>query len=166
MSILTQGTHIFALMPTAADPAKLEVLHIQKATAFNPGGSPAEQIEDTGLEDLKRFYQPGLRTPGQAAMTLNADPRYRSHVRLHEVSNANPPPTLRWAVGWADGIDLPTVGTGAAAGDLVLPTTRTWFAFSGYVSDFPFDFTLNAIVTTNVTIQRSGGSLWKRKVVA
>lgn len=61
-------------------------------------------------------------------------------------------------------------GTGAAAAavlgesdDFVLPSTRTWFLFDGYVSDFPFDFAANAVVTTAATIQRSGGSAWIRK---
>nr|WP_240459593.1 phage tail tube protein [Pseudomonas putida] len=61
-------------------------------------------------------------------------------------------------------------GTGAAASavlgeadDFVLPSTRTWFLFDGYVADFPFDFAANAAVTTAATIQRSGGSAWIRK---
>nr|WP_329603243.1 phage tail tube protein [Pseudomonas fulva] len=61
-------------------------------------------------------------------------------------------------------------GTGAAATavlgdseDFVLPPTRTWFLFDGYVADFPFDFAANAAVTTAATIQRSGGSAWIRK---
>ncbi|MCE0939667.1 hypothetical protein LU667_22045 [Pseudomonas kurunegalensis] len=61
-------------------------------------------------------------------------------------------------------------GTGAAGSavlgdpaDFVLPPTRTWFLFDGYVSDFPFDFAANSAVTTAATIQRSGGSAWIRK---
>ncbi|HGN2621276.1 TPA: phage tail tube protein, partial [Pseudomonas aeruginosa] len=45
----------------------------------------------------------------------------------------------------------------------VLPPTRTWFVFRGYVSDFPFDFAANAVVTSTATIQRSGGSAWVLK---
>jgi len=61
-------------------------------------------------------------------------------------------------------------GTGASGTavlsdfDFVLPATRTWFTFEGYVSDFPFDFAQNTVVTTAATIQRSGGSAWIRKV--
>ncbi|WP_416146684.1 phage tail tube protein [Pseudomonas juntendi] len=61
-------------------------------------------------------------------------------------------------------------GSGAAATaslneapDFILPTSRTWFLFDGYVADFPFDFAANAVVTTAATIQRSGGSAWIRK---
>ncbi|WP_275113744.1 phage tail tube protein [Pseudomonas sp. S49] len=61
-------------------------------------------------------------------------------------------------------------GTGATAtaelaesNDFVLPSGRTWYVFDGYVSDFPFDFSANTVVTTAATIQRSGGSAWIRK---
>ncbi|WP_256326632.1 phage tail tube protein [Pseudomonas sp. NFACC13-1] len=63
-------------------------------------------------------------------------------------------------------------GSGAAAtaelgdGGLSLPNTRTWFVFDGYVSDFPFDFAANSVVTTAASIQRSGGSAWIRKTSA
>mgnify|MGYP002130236824 CR=1 FL=1 len=48
--------------------------------------------------------------------------------------------------------------------DFTLPATRTWFTFQGFVSDFPFDFAGNAVVSTAVAIQRSGGSAWVPKV--
>jgi hypothetical protein len=161
MSILTQGTQIYALVPTAADPTELEVIEIQCATAFSPGGNPADQIEDTCLSDKVRKYLRGLRTPGQASLTLNADPRNASHVRLHQLSEDDDIGNVSWVVGWSDGTAPPTLNV--AGDDFVLPTTRTWFLFDGYVSDFPFDFAANAVVTTAATIQRSGGSAWIRK---
>nr|WP_240352016.1 phage tail tube protein [Pseudomonas simiae] len=54
----------------------------------------------------------------------------------------------------------------AAGDDFDLPPTRTWFAFQGYVADFPFTFAQNAVVASTVSIQRSGGSAWIRKVSA
>mgnify|MGYP003634253410 CR=1 FL=1 len=239
MAILAQGTQIYALVPTVADPAALEVIEIECATAFTPGGNPADQIETTCLDASVRTYLRGLRTPGQASMTLNADPRNDSHVRLHEISEDDSIENIMWAVGWSDGkgiapgigkgvesvtvsaggtgysgtpsvsfaappaggttatgtvvvnagvitgvvitnpgsgyVTAPAVtftgaGTGAAGTavlsdfDFVLPDTRTWFIFEGYVSDFPFDFAANTVVTTAATIQRSGGSAWIRKV--
>ncbi|MBH2008258.1 MAG: hypothetical protein I8H71_01025 [Xanthomonadaceae bacterium] len=237
MSMLTQGTRVYVLAPSVADPNVFEVLNIECVTAFNPGGSPADQIEDTCLEATDgRSYKRGLRTPGSASLTLNADPRNASHVRLHRLSESNDDRSLKWAVGWSDGAAPPTLnaggsvsainitaggtgystaptvaitggggtgatataqvsggvvtgvtitnpgsgyttnptvaftggsGTGAAATavraaepDFVLPATRTWFTFEGYVSDFPFDFTGNAVVSTQAAIQRSGGSAW------
>lgn len=164
MSILTQGTQIFVI-----DPDDDSLITVECATTFSPGGNPADQIEDTCLEDSDRSYQPGLRTPGQAALGINADPRNESHIRLYELSQASPQQVLKWAVGWSDGpkdvngnpTALPTVDSNA---DFNLPTTRTWFTFQGYVADFPFDFAGNTVVTSSLSIQRSGGSAWIKKV--
>lgn len=165
MSIRVQGTQVYALVPTAADPAVFEVLEIENVTAFSPGGSPADQIETTSLNDTTRTYLPGLRTPGQASMTVNADPRNASHIRLHELSESDTIGAVKWAVGWSDGKDIPpTLAVGG--NDFTLPTTRTWFTFEGYVSDFPFDFSSNSVVTTAATIQRTGSGTWTKKVAA
>lgn len=240
MSILTQGTQVYALMPPLTGNGPSTVMEVECATAFEPGGSPAEQIEDTCLSSQERTYKKGLRTPGQASLTLNADPNNASHIRLHQLSEANGNTSIKWAVGWSDGVAAPTVATvgsldgitvtaggsgyttaptvtltggggsgaaavavleddevvainitnpgtgytsaptvgftgGAGAGaaataavnleeDFVLPPSRTWFVFEGYVADFPFNFAANAVVSSAVSIQRSGGSAWIKKV--
>lgn len=164
MSILSQGTKIYALVPPLSGTGPKTVLAIECATAFNPGGAPADQIEDTCLEDTVRSYKKGLRTPGQASITLNADPKNASHIRLHQLSEAEGDTSVDWAVGWSDGTAAPTLNT---AGDgFELPESRTWFVFQGFVSDFPFDFAGNAVVTSAVTVQRSGGSAWIPKTTA
>lgn len=159
MSVLSQGTHIYVLSPLGSSGA--EVVQIECATTFSPGGNPADQIEDTCLEDSSRSYRPGLRTPGTATMGINADPSNESHLLLHDLSETDPSPIVKWAVGWSDGTDAPTLDSN---GDFDLPATRTWFVFEGYVSDFPFDFAQNTVVTSEVSIQRSGGSSWIPKV--
>ncbi|MDZ5601737.1 phage tail tube protein [Pseudomonas sp. RP23018S] len=161
MSVLTQGTQIYALVPPLTGTGPLTVLEIESATAFNPGGAPAEQIEDTDLSAQERSYKKGLRTPGQASLGVNADPSKASHIRLHQLSEASGDTTIKWAIGWSDGTAAPAVATGGT--DFELPKTRTWFTFKGYVSDFPFDFAANTIVSTAATIQRTGGSAWIKK---
>ena len=158
MSILSQGTNVYVLDPNDGTPA---VLKIEGATSFSPGGDPADQIEDTGLDAFERSYKPGLRTPGQASMGLNADPANASHLTLYDLSRENPAPVLKFAVGWSDGTDAPTLNVGEDGFEL--PNTRTWFTFQGYIADFPFDFTQNTVVTTEVSIQRSGNSAWIKK---
>lgn len=160
MSVLSQGTHVY-LISTLGSGAP-EIVQVECATTFSPGGNPADQIEDTCLEDSSRSYRPGLRTPGTATMGINADPSNESHLLLHELSETDPSPIVKWAVGWSDGTDAPTLDSN---GDFDLPDTRTWFVFEGYVSDFPFDFAQNTVVTSEVSIQRSGGSSWIPKVV-
>lgn len=156
MAIIAQGTQIYF-----KDPTTEAFVEVACATTFTPGGAPADQIETTCLSEGERSYMPGLRTPGQASLTINADPNESSHVRLHQMSEENPSPTVEWVVGWSDGTDAPTVDS---SGDTVLSGDRTWFTFEGYVSDFPFDFAQNTVVTTALTIQRSGGSAWIPKV--
>ena len=164
MSILSQGTQIYALVPPLSGTGPMTVMEIECATSFDPGGSPAEQVEDTCLSAEERSYKKGLRTPGQASLGLNADPNNASHIRLHQLSEAEGDTSVDWAVGWSDGTAAPTLNT---AGDgFELPDSRTWFVFQGFVSDFPFDFAGNAVVTSAVTVQRSGGSAWIPKTTA
>lgn len=155
MSIKTQGTKLYFI-----DPDTDEVLAVDCMTSFNPGGAPADQLEDTCMEDTSgtRTYKPGLRTPGQAALQINADPANDSHIRLFELSQGDVV-NLDWALGWSDGTAAPT----ADSGGFDLPPTRTWYTFQGYIADFPFDFALNALVTSAVSIQRSGAGVWTKK---
>jgi hypothetical protein len=156
MAILSQGSKIYFI-----DPADDSVVAVECATAFNPGGNPADQIETTCLEEFDRSYLPGLRTPGQAALTVNFDPANASHVRIYELSQENPPPVLSWVLGFSDGTAAPTVDS---SGDFVLPTTRSWFPFQGYIADVPFDLAANSVVTSAMSIQRSGSSALIPKV--
>lgn len=157
MSILTQGTQLYMI-----DPDDDSVVTIGQVTNFNPGGAPADQIEDTPLESKVRTYKRGLRTPGQATASINTDPNEPSHVRMHELSEDDNAQDVKFAVGWSDGTEAPTADVD---GSFVLPTTRTWFEFSGYVADFPLDFTGNTVVKSEVAIQRSGGSTWTKKEI-
>jgi hypothetical protein len=158
MSVLTQGTQFFVL-------ANGLIQEVECITSFTPGGNPADQIEDTCLsEKNSRTYKKGLRTPASATVTLNADPTNASHLMLQQLAESDDETLLTFAVGWADGESLPTVGSGEGNVDgLTLPSDRTWFVFKGFVTDFPFDFAANAVVATSATIQRSGQSVWVPK---
>ncbi|WP_238085240.1 phage tail tube protein [Pseudescherichia vulneris] len=161
MSVVTQGTQLYVF----ADGAVSEVECI---TALSPGGNPADQIDDTCLSDRSsRKYKKGLRTPGAATVTLNADPANPSHLMLHRMAESDSQEDVTWVVGWADGESAPTVGSGAGSVDgLQLPEDRTWFVFKGQVTDFPFDFAANTVVATSASIQRSGPAVWVGKVQA
>jgi len=158
MSVLTQGTQIYFFDPAAPSDGVTEVAC---ATDFNPGGNPADQLEDQCLADTSRKYKPGLRTPGTASMGVRPDPDSVSDLLMHELSQRDPSPTLKWAVGWSDGTAAPTIDS--AGTDWNLPTSRTWFVFEGYIADFPFNFAGNTLVASTVSIQRSGASTWTAK---
>lgn len=156
MSVLAQGTQIYFI-----DPVDGAVIEIFCATNFNPGGNPADQLDDTCLADDDASSKPGLRRPGQATIGINADPTNASHVRLYELSQDSSQSDIQFAVGWSGDRTAPTSQTDSNGDyEFVLPAARTWFTFAGYIADFPFDFQLNTLVTSTVTVQRSGASAW------
>ena len=167
MAVKTQGSELFALVPSKTTVGTFEVMKVECMNNFNGGGNPADQIVIECLDKTSREYMKGLRTPGQATFTIDADPRNDSHVRLHEMAESDDEAydSIRWALGWSDGMGIaPTVNT--EGDDFELPSTRTWFLFDGYVADFPLDFAANSTVKTNVAIQRSGAAAWIKKVAA
>lgn len=160
MSVVTQGTQFYVL-------ANGVISEVECITSFNPGGSPADQLEDTCLSERStRTYKRGLRTPAQATVTLNADPANASHLMLQQLAESESQDDLTFAVGWSDGESAPEAA-GASETDAVdglkLPVDRTWYVFKGYVADFPFDFQANTVVSTSATIQRSGAAVWVPK---
>lgn len=158
MSKLTKGTQVYFIDPDAE--AAAQVVKIPGLTQFNPGGSPAGQVDDTDLEDETMRYKKGMPTPGQASGSVKADPEVAAHIRLAELAEEQTDRNIQFVVGWSDGKDIaPTVTAGA----LKLPNTRTWYIFEGYVADFPFDFAINAVVQTALSIQRSGSGKWLKK---
>lgn len=105
------------------------VSEVECITSFNPGGNPADQIEDTCLSERdSRTYKKGLKTPAAATVGLNADPTNASHIMLHGLAEANDQTPLTFAVGWSDGTSVPTAaapGAEDAVDGPVLPSDRT-----------------------------------------
>lgn len=146
MAIKTQGTEMYAV-----DPANGSLLTIDCVTSIDGLDSSIDQIETTCLAGMARTYEAGLATPGAATFGINTDPRQPSHLRLHQLKVAGT--SLSWAIGWSDGTGIaPTVEDGV----LVLPETRTWIVFEGYMNAYPFAFAQNAVVQSSVGIQISG----------
>jgi hypothetical protein len=162
MSVLTQGTQLYVYKESTQ-----QLMEIDCISSFNPGSSPADQIETTCLSERStRSYQKGLRTPGQGTLTLNPDPGNVSHLFLSQSAESADQEDLVFAVGWSDGEDAPAideVGSDNAVDGLLLPEDRSWYVFKGYVSDFPFDFEANTVVQSAGTIQRSGAGIWVTK---
>lgn len=154
MAVKTQGTQIFIIDPESSGGA--EVLTVQCAISVDGIDGSREQIEITCLEDIARAYEAGLITPGTMSVTIQADSRNESHVRLHElyVTGAK----FDVALGWGNGSDAPTIGSD---GSFDLPDSRDFIVMEDtYVSNFPFSFELNAVVTSAVTFQLSGLPTW------
>lgn len=84
-------------------------------------------------------------------------------MRLHALKVAGT--TLQWAVGWSDGTGIAPTSDADSAGDyqFVIPATRSWITFEGYMNAFPFSFAQNAMVASSVGIQVSGEPVWTPK---
>jgi hypothetical protein len=145
MALKTQGTQLYFI-----DPEDFSVVTVGCVTALTGLTAARDQIETTCLDSTARTYVAGMATPGAAQFTINFDPSDSSHVRLHELYVEGL--DLDFALGWSDGTAAPTSDSTA----FTTPTTRTWILFSGFISDLPFDFALNTVVTSNVSIQVSG----------
>lgn len=154
MSMKTQGTMLYFI-----DPDTLEPVKVGCPTNITGLSVPRDQIEVTCLDSDAREYVAGMGTPGTATFTLNFDVQDESHVRLNELYGLGT--TLDWAIGLSDGTAPPTGDTDSAG--FVFPTTRSWIAFEGFINDFPFDFALNSVVTSNLGIQVSGAPVVIRK---
>lgn len=143
MAKLTQGTSLFWLKDATT---------VHKVVATNISGISAQRdsIETTDLEANAKTFMPGLMSPGSAQFAIQFDPTSTVHKDLHAAYVAGT--EIKWALGWSDGTAAPT----AAAGEFTLPTTRSFLSFEGFIQDVTFDFSLNNVVSSNVSVQVSG----------
>lgn len=146
MSKLTKGTNLYILDPRDDTITKLEC-----PKSITGLGLSTPQINTTCLESTAEEFQPGMPSPGAATIGLDFDTAKDSHMLIDDLNEAQV--TAQFAIGWSDGTAAPTVDTD---GNFVLPTTRSWMTFQGYVADVPMDFAINSVVQSNFTVQMSG----------
>ena len=154
MSMKTERTSLYFIDPD--DSAGPTIVTVGCATSISGISASRDQLEDTCLEDSARSYQAGLGTPGTKTFTINFDTSDASHVRMHELWKAGT--TLQWALGMSDGPAAPAAlvpPTLDSADDFVLPATRSWITYEGYIADLPMDFALNSLVTSSISVQIS-----------
>ena len=146
MPLSAQGTKLYLL-----DPVTDTLLQIDCPTGLTIPSAESEQLESTCLDDFDRQYRPGLGTPGVVSLNLNFDPGSASHVRLVQLKKSRD--TVQWVVGFSDGTSVPTLDS---AGNVDLPTDRSFITFLGYVAGVPIDAQLNSFYTMEVSVQMSG----------
>lgn len=154
MAVKTQFTDLYFI-----DPADDSVVEVGCVTSIDGLTAARDQIETTCLNSAAREYEAGMPTPGAATFGINFEPADPSHVRLHELYVLGT--TLQWALGFSDyappqGPGLGPEPTADSNSTFNLPATRTWLTFEGYVNDLPFNFALNTVVTSTVSVQVSG----------
>ncbi len=157
--LITKGMKVWMINPLDSDA----VVEIKRVTAVNFGTSPADDIETTDLSaTTHREYEKGLKSPSTATVSINYDTAEDSHAALKALEEAAATNETMIAVGAADGSDVPTV----TDGKFVFPTTRSYMAITGYVSDFPVDIQVNSTVPVPCSIRRKGGLIIKPKAAA
>lgn len=149
MARLTKGTQLYFL-----DPDTDAVTKVVCPTGITGLGGSRDQIPTTCLDSEEAESLPGNAQPGTVNVPIQFDQTEASHVRLFELFQATDQTLLQWAIGLSDGIGIPPT-SGDSTG-FVLPSTRTFFTFAGYIADFPVDFALNSVQQGTMTIQRSG----------
>lgn len=148
MAVKTQGTQLYFV-----DPVGDVITEVYCITELTGLSSSRDQIDVTCLSDQERQFEAGMMNPGQANFGIYTDLKQPSHLRLHQLFVEGT--KVEWAAGWSDGIGIAPTGVDSS-GEFVLPTTRSWLTFNGYVSDYPFDFAQNSSVASNLGIQTSG----------
>lgn len=149
MAVKTKGTQLFFLTPgSELDPVR--VIKVGAVTSISGINASRDQIETTDLESEAHTYESGLMAPGAATFAIQFDPSNEGHRLLHGLFLTGE--VLHWALCWSDGTAAPTT-----VGDaFVFPTTRSFLKFDGYVADCPFDFSLNNVVNSSISVQISG----------
>lgn len=157
--LITKGMKVWMINRLDSDA----VVEIKRVTAVNFGTSPADDIETTDLEaTTHRGYDKGLKAPSTATVSILYDTSADSHAALKALEEAADTNETMIAIGAADGTDAPTV----TDGKFVFPTTRSYMAITGYVSDFPVDIQISSTVPVPCSIRRNGGLIIKRKAAA
>lgn len=148
MAVKTKGTELWLVRN---DSTGYSVVKIGCPTGISGLGGGKSQIETTCLDSEEQEFVAGFAQPGPVTVNLDFDPSKISHKHLWDYAESGE--TLTWVIGMSNGTAAPTVDS---LGVVTFPTTRTYYEFSGYVSDLPLDFALNTVVKSAMQIQRSG----------
>ena len=149
MSVKTQGTKLWFI--DTATTSTNDFVELACPTGISGLGGAADQIDTTCLNATEdRTFVRGLGNPGQVSVPFVLDPAAASHQELFDLkaSGAN----ISWLIGLSDGTASPTVTADA----FVVPSARTCFGFSAFISDVTIDIATNEVVRGTLTLQRSG----------
>lgn len=151
MAILTKGTEIFILDPRTP-PFGEAITKLQCPKSITGLGLSTPQIDTTCLDSTAQEFQPGMPSPSAVTIAVDFDPSLPSHMLIEDLNEGQVVATF--AIGWSDGTAVPTGPD--SQGDFILPTTRTWVVFTGYVADLPLEWAINSTVQSSFTVQQSG----------
>lgn len=150
--ILTKGTQLYILDPRTV-PFGDVITKLECPKSISGLSLSTPQIDTTCLDSTAMEFVPGMPSPGAATIGLDFDTAKESHMLIEDLNKNQV--VAQFAIGLSDGVDVAPTGVDSQ-GDFILPTTRTWIVFTGYVADLPLDFAINSTVQSNFTVQQSG----------
>lgn len=150
--ILTKGTQLYILDPRTV-PFGDVITKLECPKSISGLSLSTPQIDTTCLDSTAMEFVPGMPSPGAATIGLDFDTAKESHMLIEDLNKNQV--VAQFAIGLSDGVDIAPTGIDSQ-GDFILPTTRTWIVFTGYVADLPLDFAINSTVQSNFTVQQSG----------
>lgn len=118
--IKSQGTRIYGLIAG-------QIVRFVCYSAVDLGQDSVGKIDTTCLDDDEKSYERGMLDPGEGSLTVQLDDENSSHAQLLQLAKDGT--TIPWFVG-SKGADEPTV----TGGNVVLPETRNWLTFEGYLN--------------------------------
>ena len=149
MSVKTQGTKLWFI--NTATSSTNDFVELACPTGISGLGGAADQIDVTCLNATEdRTFVRGLGNPGQVSVPFVLDPSAASHQELFDLKSSGA--NISWLIGLSDGTASPTVTADA----FVVPSARTCFGFSAFISDVTIDIATNEVVRGTLTLQRSG----------
>jgi Phage tail tube, TTP, lambda-like len=157
-TVPTQGTKLYFIDTVSqTDPTIVKMACPTGITGV--GGGAKDQIETTCLDTLTdKTYNAGLGNPAAISVPFNLIPRETSHQLLFELKRLGT--VLNWMEVLSDNEDDPGNAAFTPAIDtddvFEVPTDRSSFTFSAYVSEVNIDAATNEIVRGTLTLQRSG----------
>lgn len=150
--ILTKGTQLYILDPRSV-PFGDVITKLDCPKSISGLSLSTPQIDTTCLDSTAMEFVPGMPSPGAATIGLDFDTAKESHMLIEDLNKNQV--VAQFAIGLSNGVDIAPTGVDSQ-GDFILPTTRTWIVFTGYVADLPLDFAINSTVQSNFTVQQSG----------
>lgn len=150
--ILTKGTQLYILDPRPA-PYGDVITKLDCPKSITGLGLSTPQIDTTCLDSDAMEFVPGMPNPGAATIGLDFDTAKDSHMLIEDLNKDQV--IAQFALGLSDGVGIAPTGVDSQ-GDFVLPATRTWVVFQGYIADLPLDFAINSTVQSNFTLQQTG----------
>lgn len=144
--LITNGTKLYFVDPSASTPSVTEVCIV----SLSPASGTRNSIDTTTLceKDIEQSTK-GLLPAADMTFVINFD--FESGTKKALVQYEGTGIVLQFAAGASDGTDAPAWDAENSA--WTFPTTRSWFTFSGDISQIEWpEFQKDAVIQATVHI--------------